>query len=333
MADAVTVTDVLADDPWEGGDAFHCITPNGLLGASSMQKAVWQVDYGTEQISVAASVDELEHIDGAIALPFQINENNKLSPTPYVTLPVGDGEITFIVDTGGGIPMSLEPAALAAAGVELPADAPAFSTLTGGAGGSFEGTAQYGRLPIKFGDTELSVPVAVAAGMGAGAGGNIGHSFLKNFVATFDFPNRMLYLDPLFEGTTVPDLDEPPAVGFALQDGQVIVNAVPKGGPAEQQGLKVGEVITQIDGQSVEGITADEYCARYATGAVPETVTTASGATYPARSDRRLLGVDGLIPDAQGPAVRMDGGPFNSPAARAGRRGPTDLVRISSWWP
>ena len=58
--------------------------------------------------------------------------------------------------------------------------------------------------------------------------------------------------------------------------------SVPKGGPAEQQGLKVGEVITQIDGQSVEGITADEYCARYATGAVPETVTTASGATYPA---------------------------------------------------
>ncbi|MFN8621394.1 MAG: hypothetical protein U0869_11675 [Chloroflexota bacterium] len=35
VADSVTVTDVLASDPWEGSDGFHCITPNGLLGASS----------------------------------------------------------------------------------------------------------------------------------------------------------------------------------------------------------------------------------------------------------------------------------------------------------
>ena len=282
VADAVTVTDVLASDPWEGGDAFACITPNGLLGASSMQQAVWQVDYGTKEISVAASVDELEHIDGAIALPFTIQEGNKMSPTPHVILPVGDGEIEFIVDTGGGIPMAIEPAALASVGVEIPADAPTFGTLTGGAAGAFEGTAQFMRLPVMFGDTELSVPVTVAAGMGAGAGGNIGHMFLKNFVATFDFPNRMLYLEPLFEGTKVPDVDEPPAAGFALQDGQVLVTSVPKGGPADEQGAKVGDVITQVDGQSVEGITADEYCARFATKTPHETVTTASGATYDA---------------------------------------------------
>lgn len=283
VGDAITVTDVMASDPWEGGDGFHCITPHGLFGASSMQKAVWQVDYGTNQVSVGASIDQLEHIEGAIALPFQINEQNKLSPTPFVTLPVGDGEITFIVDTGGGIPLSIEPAAAAAAGVEIPADGPAFSSLTGGAAGMFEGTTQYARVPITFGDTELSVPVAVAAGMGAGlAAGNIGHSFLKNFVVTFDFPNRMLYLSPLFEGTTVPDLAEPPAVGFGRQDGQVIVTNIPKGGSAEQAGLKVGEVITQIDGQSVEGITNDEYCARFASGEMPEEITTASGATYDA---------------------------------------------------
>jgi hypothetical protein len=44
----------------------------------------------------------------------------------------------------------------------------------------------------------------------------------------------------------------------------------------------VGEVITQIDGQSVEGITNDEYCARFASGELPEEITTASGATYDA---------------------------------------------------
>jgi hypothetical protein len=279
---AVTVTDVLASDPWEGGDGFYCITPNGLLGASSMQHAVWQVDYGTQQISVAASVDQLDHIEDAIAVPFMINEQNKMSPTPYVTLPVGNGQLRFIVDTGGGIPMTIEPAALAAVGVEVPADAPTIRTLSGGAAGAFESSSQFMRMAFPFGDTELSVPVAVAAGFGAGADGNIGHGFLKNFVVTFDFPNQTMYLSPLFEGTTVPDPVDPVGVGFVRQDGQVIVSNVAKGSAADQAGAKLGEVVTQIDSQSVEGITNDEYCARYANGSVPETITTASGLTLPA---------------------------------------------------
>jgi S1-C subfamily serine protease len=60
----------------------------------------------------------------------------------------------------------------------------------------------------------------------------------------------------------------------------VLVTSVPKGGPADKQGAKAGDVITQVDG--VEGITADEYCARFATTTAHATVTTAPGATYDA---------------------------------------------------
>jgi hypothetical protein len=282
VADSVTVTDALADDPWEGGEAFHCITPHGLFGASSMQHAVWQVDYGTQQITAAASVDQLEHIDGALALPFTVNEANKLSPTPHLTIGIGGGTIEVIVDTGGGIPLTIGPEELAKVGVEVPADAPAFAALSGGAAGSFESVGQSIRVPVTFGDTELSVPVTVASGMGAGSGGNIGHAFLRNFVVTFDFPNRMLYLDPLFEGASVPDPQDPPAVAFALMDGKVVVSTVVKGGPADQAGVKLGEVITQVDGTSVEGITADEYCAAYADPSAVETITTEAGVTYDA---------------------------------------------------
>jgi hypothetical protein len=282
VADAVTVTDVLASDPWEPGEAFHCITPNGLLGASSMAHGVWQVDYGTKHVSVASSVDQLEHIDGAIKLPFTINEQNKMSPSPKVRIPVGTGEIEFIVDTGGGIPMTIGPADLAAVGVELPADSPTFVTLTAGAGGQFQTEVQYTRVPVTFGDTELSVPVAVSPGMAPGAGGNIGHGFLKNFVATFDFPNQMLYLDPLFEGTTVPDPADPPAIGFGLSEGTLVVTSLAKGGTAEQAGAKLGEVVTKVDGTSVGGITVDDFCAAYANGGTYTGITTSSGTTYDA---------------------------------------------------
>jgi hypothetical protein len=247
-----------------------------------MQHAVWQVDYGTQQVTAAASVDQLEHIDGAIALPFTINEANKLSPTPHLTIGIGDGTIEVIVDTGGGIPLTIGPEDLAKIGVEVPAEAPAFAALTGGAAGSFESVGQSIRVPVTFGDTELSVPVTVAPGMGAGSGGNIGHGFLQNFVVTFDFPNQMLYLDPLFEGASVPDPVDPPAVAFALMDGKVVVTTVVKGGPADQAGVKLGEVITQVDGTSVEGITADEYCAAYADPSAVKSITTEAGVTYDA---------------------------------------------------
>jgi hypothetical protein len=176
-----------------------------------------------------------------------------------------------------------EPEGLAKVGVEVPADAPAFAALSAGAAGAFESVGQAVRVPVTFGDTELSVPVTVVAGMAPGAGANIGHAFLNDFIVTFDFPSKMLCLDPLFEGACVPDPQDPPAVAFGLTNGKLVVSSVVKGGPADQAGVKLGEVITHLDGASVEGITADEYCAAYAGPSAVESITTEAGVTYDAK--------------------------------------------------
>ena len=125
----------------------------------------------------------------------------------------------------------------------------------------FEAPLTFLDVPIRFGDTEIVTPIVAADGMAPTANGNMGHSFLKNFVVTFDWSNDTMYLDPIAEDGTVPPLPDPPGAGFGLQDGKVIVNALAKGGPADEAGLKMGEVVSSVDGTSVEGISLDRSSA------------------------------------------------------------------------
>ena len=262
---------------WSSEGAFYCVTPNGLIGAPLMRNAVWQIDYNLQEITIAAVIGQLDHIDGAIAVPFTIKENT-ISPTPRVQLGIGNDTLEFVVDTGGGIPLTINTADLASVGIELPEDAPTSAALAGGAAGSFEMQLAASTILIRFGDTELMVPVTVGDGMAPGANGNIGHTFLKNFVVTFDWSTQNIYLDPLFEGNTLPALPDPSGAGIGLQGDQLLVTSLPKGGAADQAGLTLGETVSKVNGKDVSGITQDEFCELQES--ILSTITTASGKTY-----------------------------------------------------
>ena len=118
-----------------------------------------------------------------------------------------------------------------------------------------------------------------ADGMAPTANGNMGHSFLKNFVVTFDRSSHTMYLDPIAEDGTIPPLPNAPGAGVGWQDGKVVVNAIAKGGPADEAGLKMGEVVFSVHGASVEGISLDDFSGILKAGA-HETLTTQAGQMY-----------------------------------------------------
>jgi hypothetical protein len=276
---AVTITKAMGEAPWKAPGALYCVSPHGLLGAPAMSNVVWQINYDTKKITAAASIDQLDHIKDAIKVPFARGPGT--SPTPHLQLGVGKGKLDFLVDTGGGIPLSINKKDFIKVGLEIPKDAPTGDNLAFGAGGAFASPMTFVEVPIKFGDTELVVQAAVAEGTAPGANGNIGHAFLQNFVVTVDYTTNTLYFDPLFEGNRLPQLNPPSGAGVMWADGKLIVSAVPKGGPADEAGLTVGKVVTKVDGKSVEGITIDDYCATVF-GTEHETVTTEDGKTYDA---------------------------------------------------
>jgi len=275
LGGALKIDQLTANVGWSSTGPFYCITPNGLIGSQAMRNAVWQIHYGNEEITVAADVSQLDHVDG-IQIPFNIKEGG-LSPTPLVELEVGNGKLLFIVDTGGGVPMTLNTEAIAAIGLELPEDAPVSAGKGSGASGDFDTAFSGMTVPVQLGDTEFQVTAVVGDGLAPTTDGNMGDSFLRNFVVTLDWSSQMMYLDPLFEGNIVPAPNAPSA-GIAFDGETVTVSGVAVGGPADEAGLEVGEVVTMVDGRDVAGISRDDFCDIKHTQ--PETITTASGASF-----------------------------------------------------
>ncbi len=273
---ALAIERLTANVGWASDGPFYCITPNGLIGSQAMRNAVWQIHYGNEEITVAANVGQLDHVEDAIQIPFQIKEGG-LSPTPLIELGVGNGKLSFIVDTGGGVPMTINTDAIATVGLELPEGAPASVGKSSGASGDFDTALTGLTVPIQLGDTELMVTAVVGDGLAPTTNGNMGDTFLRNFIVTFDWSTQTMYLEPLFEGDTVP---APNAAGAGINyDGETVtVSGVAVGGPADKAGLEVEEVVTKVDGMDVAGLSRDDFCDIQQ--AHPKTITTASGQTY-----------------------------------------------------
>ena len=79
---------------------------------------------------------------------------------------------------------------------------------------------------------------------------HLGLAFLRRHVATIDFPNKILYLRP---GQHFRDVDETDMSGLHLlrDGGRTFVYSVDEGSPAAGAGIKAGDVLVRLDGESV----------------------------------------------------------------------------------
>lgn len=114
---------------------------------------------------------------------------------------------------------------------------------------------------LSLGEVTIERPVAGLATQGKGVftdenfDGNIGSGLLKRFVVTFDYDHQIMYLRRI--ATPPADAGSFDRCGCWLnlgEDGFEIKDIAP-GGPAESAGLKVGDVVTAIDGAPVQGLS------------------------------------------------------------------------------
>ena len=182
---------------------LSCISSNGLIGASLMKEAVWQIDYRAQTVTIAMSVDDLDHIEGAVSLPF--TSPTSASPSPVVSMGAGNGSLAFLLDTGSDGGLTLNPADLEAIGVTLDESGPTISLLGAGVAGTFETDLVYVGVDLTFGDMLLpAYPVATIDTLAPGQG-NIGGAFLDDFITTIDWPSGVVYFDPVApDGMVMP---------------------------------------------------------------------------------------------------------------------------------
>jgi aspartyl protease len=226
-------------------DTLACLSTAGLMGASLLQAAIWQIDFQSKQITISSSLEGLSGLKDASKIPFQRSD---AAGSPRIAVGVSDAEnVSLLIDLGFNGSIAIPTALLHAAGDRVPDSAPtevgqASSTVFG----SKASTVQITRLKeLRLGTLRLeNFPVVTGTAV---SDFHVGIEFLRHFRVTLDWVNNDLYLELREPASAL--YDDFNTYGFApkTHDGGLIVGALWREGAAAQAGLELGDRLVAID--------------------------------------------------------------------------------------
>lgn len=250
----------------------------GLLGQAILRERVVVLDYREGTLALpppeadparASPVAGLALSAAAVAVPFGLAGDGKVLVSAWVTDRAGrpPGKVRLIVDTGatksvlfrraldGRFPGWRNWPALRGLGAP---------TLTGDENAELVRVPRIELRSSKGKAVRLGMDAAVLDGglgqaladdVGEPVDGLLGYSFLKHYRIALDFPRSLLWLDPS-RGDVEDRLEEYCHPGLQLESasGTVMIFAVAEGSPAARAGIRAGDELVAIDGESVSAL-------------------------------------------------------------------------------
>jgi hypothetical protein len=236
----------------------------GILGGSVLSNLIVGIDYPAREL-VLGNPRPTEPGDASVTVAMPVSGG-----VPYVHVkltlpnPVKKVEALLLVDTGTQETLILNQPFVVKHKL-LQRVSPLISTLDFGLGGEIP--YALGRLAsVQLGPLEIVNPVVNFAVRGTGSLGNsgfdgfLGAEVLKRCIDVFDYPHRKLRLTP------GPAFDAPYEYGMS---GMVLVAKGPSfdiftvvfviaDSPAAEADIRIGDVITSIDGRPASDLTLSE---------------------------------------------------------------------------
>lgn len=270
--------DVGAVVSWvEPPSALACLSTVGLMGASLMQAAIWQIDFQTAQIAISHTLTGLKGLQDAMRIPFKRAD---AAGSPRILVGVGDNDnASLLIDLGYNGSIAIPAARLAELGGHIPDSAPIeYGRSSTTVFGSEASTSRISRLSeLRLGGLVLkNFPVATGTVV---SDFHVGIEFLRHFRVTIDWLNDDLYLELR---DSVSDLyADFSSYGFApqMQDGALVVGALWRDSAGAKAGLLLGDTLVEVDGQDTSALDFATYCktlnsvALYGSNKAPISVT------------------------------------------------------------
>lgn len=245
---------------------FSCEKIKGIIGANVMKDGVWSVKYETNEIIIANDISKL-NIDKTYS--FKMYPYGKLD-YPVVEMSLGDTVFRALIDLGNssysiGMPnkkinkeatkkeelLITKPNTLMFSPLAPDKLEPAKIILSELITNSFSKPfVFYAAEELRIGYKELK-----------GIDIILGYDFLKNFNITFDWPNEMVYFEPIekefkskreFKRSNF-------GINFFNYDKKVYVTTVlPK--YCDTTMISVADTVMAINNISIKEIVGDDYC-------------------------------------------------------------------------
>jgi hypothetical protein len=174
----------------EPGSALANLAGDGIVGSSLVAAAVWRLDYPARQLTIAADVIGLSHVDGAAAL--------RLTPgalSPVVDIVIDGRTVPTLLDTGSNAGLVAHPSAITGA----PRHATRRPTVLDGWDGGQHVTAWSAFADVEVGDAQPRrrlVRITTALPPGTAIAGN---RYLAGHVLTIDMQSGLVYMSQVLD--------------------------------------------------------------------------------------------------------------------------------------
>jgi predicted aspartyl protease len=238
---------------------------DGILGYEVFNRFVVEIDY-VSRVVTFHEPKGYKYLGPGVTIPISVEDN-----TPFIV-----GRITgpklingnFLVDTGA--PGILSIAGPFSAQHKLLDSVPRTISITSGALLAGRSSGRIGRLnDFRMGSLAIKKPLANFSQDTAGSegdeasteyGGLIGGEILRRFKLILDYSRKQIILEPN-RGLSEPyEFDmSGMSLAAASEDFKTVrVRALIENSPATEAGLRVGDIITAIDGKSIAKLTLDQ---------------------------------------------------------------------------
>lgn len=236
---------------WVEGTRF-----DGLVGYEVFKRFVVRIDYAAQKLTFMLPKD-FKPADAGTAVPFVF-----LGHIPGIKGSIDGIPGEFEIDTGSRAGLSLLAPFVKAHDLDSRYKTTPATVVGWGVGGGAHGRVARGGT-LMIGSVAVHDPVVELSTATKGAfaekqvAGNIGGAILKHFTVTFDYANQTMYLKPNKDHGAPMNYDRSGMWINATAAG-FVVKALMSGGPAARAGLKVGDVITAVDGKPASGIALSD---------------------------------------------------------------------------
>ena len=220
----------------------------GILGYELFKRFVVKLDYGGSKMTLIQPDQWLGDLSAAV-VPFAFN-----GTVPEVQGTIAGIPASFEIDTGSRISVGLNSPFVLLHGLRARLR-PNIEAITGwGLGGPTRGTLarvnnfRLGSmtLPQVIVDMSQQQNGTLASTVPSGA---IGGGLLKRFAVTFDYANQRLYFR-YHQGGYKPEIADRSGLWVNRRGNALSIEDVVAKSPAEMAGLRVGDLITAVDGIS-----------------------------------------------------------------------------------
>jgi len=228
---------------------IKCLQIDGIFGANQMSKAIWEINYATEEITVTNDLSNLDLSDVDHTLSFVARSAQK---TPLVQVAVADTTYYLTYDTGSNNALELPIKKYRNLAKSYPHVSIYGSSSAGVFGISQTDTILKSQIPVLLLDTTQFFNQVITL---TNTSNVIGNKFLKDYITILDWNTEHIHLKKVKE----PEMDPLQSFGvkYRYQDGKfMVIELILNAGHQ----MQLGDVILNINDIDLTNLTEPEVC-------------------------------------------------------------------------